>query len=204
MKKTKSIFFTLLLACTPLFFTSCDDLIDDFTTIEIPLDDVRFDIPLLLDSDDSPAQSSQLRSANYVSFSGNSGEINLQNEMFSALGGYQSSAITLLVESVKIRITTENESGTTVKDFTSTTAIKGSNDKFTYSKEGIIDMGKDFSDDELTKYMAGIFTAIQNDKTVSIDVAGLTDIVLSEIEGVDLAFVTIIPSLKAEIKLTKK
>ena len=205
MKKIKFISL-ILLVCTPLFFISCDDLIDDFTTFPVELGDVQFDIPLELVSNDSPAQSSQLRNANYVSFSGNSGEINLQSDMFKTLGDskYQGGAITLLVDSVKIRIGVTDKSGKTVSNFTSITAIKGSEEEFTYSEDGPIDMGKEFSNAELTKYMKDIFAAIQNNKTVSIDVAGVTNIVPSEIEGVDLALVTIIPYLKAEIKLTKK
>ena len=202
MKKTKFILFSFLLVCTPLFFTSCDELIDDFTTIEVPLEDVIFNIPLELDLN-SPSNSSQLRSVNadYVSFSGNSGPINLQSEMFGNLQEYIDSPIVLLVSDVKIRITTTSESGTRVRDFTTTTT--GTGKSLSYQKDGSIDMGEDFSDPELTKYVKEILLAIQDSKTVSIDIAGLTDIVPSEIKETDVTLVSIIPSLKAEIKLTK-
>ena len=198
MKKTRCIFFTLLFVCTPLFFTSCDDLVDDFTTIPVDLGEVPFEIPLTLDADDG------LRSANsddMVSFSGSSGPISLQSEMFERLQEYSGSPIVLLVSDVKIRITTTGESGTKVKDFT--TSATGAGKELSFSKEGSIDMETDFSDPKLTEYMKEILLAIQGNKTVSIDVAGLTDIVASEIEGAEVGLVSIIPSLTAEIKLTK-
>lgn len=198
MKTIKFIFFSLCFVAAVSFY-SCEDLGNGEGTIEVELDDVSFDIPVDLSSDAS------LRSANadFTSFSGQSGPISLQSAMFEKIKGYSASAIVLVVSDVKVKITTTSESGTTVKEFTSNTLENGST-LYSYEAGDDIELNKDFSDAELTKYMKNILLAIQSGKTVNIDVAGLTDIVPSAIEGVDLTVVSIIPTLTAKISVTKE
>ena len=202
MKKVGFIFLVFLLVCTPLLFTSCDALVDDFTTVEIPLDDVQFDIPIKLDLSDSK-QSSQLKRTNVglVPFFGESDKINLQSDMFGGIQEYSDYKFSLLVSDVKIQITTTDKSGTRVSDFITTTT--GTKKSFSYKKEGTIDIGTDYSDDDLTEYTKKIVLAIQEGKTVSIDAAGLTDIIPAEIEEAEIAVISIIPSITAEVKLIK-
>ena len=203
MKRTKFIFSTLLVICSSLLFTSCDDLLNDFNTFEMDLGEVSFNIPIELDPNSSSLSSSQLNNirTDVVSFSGNSGPISLQSDMFKDLREYSNSPITLLVSGVKIRVTTTSESGRMIRDFTATTT--GTVEKLVYQKEDPIYIETDFVDPELTEYMKEVFLAIQDNKTVSIDVAGLTDIIPSETEETDVTTISIIPRLKAEIKITK-
>ena len=85
-----------------------------------------------------------------------------------------------------------------MKDFTSNTT--GAGTVLNYTKEGNINLGAEFGDPKLTDYMKSIFSAIQSNKTVIVNVKGETDIVPSEISGGEITVVTMIPTLKAKIK----
>ena len=196
MKKIGFSFLTLILACAPLFFASCDK-IDKLTTVEVELGEVPFDIKLNLDADKTSAR---VKTANFVSFSGTSAPISLESAMFEKLDKYDIGSVVLLVTEVKVKITTTSESGTVVKDFTS--SVTGA-EIASYTKSGEIDLNFEYGDLALTKYMKDIFAAVQNNKTVTIAVSGQTDIVPSEIEGATIAVATIIPTLTAEVKLLK-
>ena len=193
MKTIKFSFIALLLACVTLFFASCDE-IDELTTVEVELGEVPFEIPLDL-------QPSTLKSTNeFVSFSGKSEPLNLQSNMFQKLQDYDVSSVVFIVTEVKIRITTTSESGgTTVTDFTS--EATGAGKELSYTKEGNIDLGVEYGDTKLTEYIKSIFSAIQGNKTVVVNVAGKTDIVPSEIDGAELTVVTMIPTIKAKVKV---
>ena len=195
MKTIKFSFIALVLACVTLFFASCDE-IDELTTVEVELGEVPFEIPLDL-------QPSTLRSTTeneFVSFSGKSEPLSLQNSMFQKLQDYDVSSVVFIVTEVKIRITTTSESGgTTVTDFTS--EATGAGKELSYTKEGNIDLGIEYGDAKLTEYMKSIFSAIQDKKTVVVNVAGQTDIVPSEIDGAELTVVTMIPTIKAKVKV---
>ena len=198
MKKVIFSFFTLCFICTSLFIVSCDK-IDDLTTIPVELGDISFVIPLNVDSDKTPAQAKSMSVADdFISFSGQSQKISLQDEIFEKINGYNFSSVTFIVTDVTIKITVSDESGTIVRNFTST--VTGA-DIEPYIKESNINLGEDFKDSKLTTYMRNIFTAIQNEKEVVINVSGETDIVPSGVEGATIAIATIIPTIKAEIKL---
>jgi len=204
MKKLKLIFASFFFVCFSLFFTSCDskDLLDNVPPLKIPLTDISIDIPLTFDTTDTPTPDAALKStsADFYSFSGESGSINLQNEMFEKLKQYENSSIELLVSDVKVKIETQ-DGGTIVRNFTSTT--RGDIVE-TYTKEGDINVGgAGFSDTELTNHMQKIFGAIQNNKTVNIEVSGKTNIDPNSIESAEVVVVTIIPSITAQIKLIK-
>ena len=197
MKTIKFSVITLFLACVPLFFASCDK-IKDLTTIEVELGKVSFDIPLEFDAKQS---SSLLKSVNaeFARFSGQSEPLNLQSDMFEELSEYSGSSIVFLVSEVKLKITTTGESGTIVKDFSSITT--GADKDLNYTKEGTIDLETEYSDAALTTYIKDVFSAIQDNKTIVVNVEGKTDIVPSGINGAEVTVITIIPTLKAKIKL---
>ena len=198
MKNIKLIIAAIVLTCTHLFITSCDEV--SSPSIKVDLGEFPFIIPLDLENE-NPASDLKSASAELVSFSGKSAPINLDNEMFNKLNAYEYSSVVFIVSDVKVKITVSDNSGTIVKDFTATAT--GNGDKFTYKKEGNIDLGTEYSDAQLTKYMKDVFAAIQNNKTMVIDVSGQTDIVPSEIEGATLTVATIIPTISAEIQLLK-
>ena len=208
MKKVVFSFFTLCFFCTPLFFASCDkvkDKIDEFSTVEVELGEVSFDIPLSLDAEKASSQIKRMDTDGFVPFSGQSKEISLNSSMFGDLQKYNGNQITLLVSSVTIKITVSNGSGTIVKDFTTTAKEKDVAEILSsYNKSEEISLGGNgFSDSKLTAYMANIFTAIQDGKTVVVDAKGKTNIVPDDIEEATVAVATIIPTLKAEVKLLK-
>ena len=194
MKTIKFSFIALLLACAPLFFTSCDE-IDKLTYVEVELGEVPFEIPLDL-------QPTILRSTNeneFISFSGKSEPLNLQSSLFKGLQDYDVSSVVFIVTEVNFRITTTSKSGTTVIDFTSNAT--GAGKELSYTKEGSIDLGLEYGDAKLTEYMKDIFSAIQGNKTVTVNVAGQTDIIPSEIDGAEVTIITMIPTIKAKIKV---
>ena len=204
MKKVQVVFGILCFVCVSLFFTSCDK-VKDLATIDVPIGTVEIKIPLDFSSIPSSAPMSSkinLASSDFIAFSGKSAPINLQNSMFSNLQGYLGDQITLIVTDVKIKITVSNSSGTIVRSFTSTTK-EASEVLYSYAKDGNANLGEEFSDSKLTSYAKNIFTAIQNGKTITVETAGETNIDLSEITGATIAVATIIPTLKAEVKLLK-
>ena len=196
MKKVSISFLSILFGCFSLFFTSCDK-IEEKATVKVDLGEVPFEIPLNFEA----SKSAQMKrtGVEFVSFSGKSAPISLESDMFKELGNNVGSVV-LLVTDVKIKIETASESGTIVRDFTS--SVTGAEIQ-SYIKEGDIDLEKDYSDAALTEYMKKIFTAVQDKKSVVVNVSGQTDIVPSEIEGATATIVTIIPTLTAEVKLLK-
>ena len=202
MKKINVSFFAILFFCAPLFFVSCDK-IEELTTVNVELGDVDFDIPLNFDEAEiSPAQMKRTDAGDFVTFSGRSVPINLDSPMFNQLKNYQCSSIVFTISEVKVKISTTTESGTVIKDFTSTTT-SGTEKILDYTKEGNINLGVSYSDANLTQYMKDIFLAVQDNKTVVVDASGLTDIVPSEITETDIVVASITLKLKAEIKLLK-
>ena len=198
MKNIKLIIAAIVLTCTHLFTTSCDEV--GSPSIKVDLGEFPIEIPLDLENE-NPASDLKSASAGFTSFSGKSVPINLQSEMFEKLNDYEYGSVVFIVSEVKVRITTSDESGTIVKDFTA--IATGNGDKFTYNSEDDIDLATDYRDDKLTKYMKDVFIAIQNNKTMVIDISGQTDIVPSGIEGATITVATIIPTLSAEIQLLK-
>ena len=203
MKKIQVVFGILCFVFAPLFFASCD-AIKDFSTIDVPIGTVEINIPLDLSSAAASPMSLRMNAAGneFVTFSGESQPISLQDEMFHSIQSYLGDQITLIVTDVKIKITVTDGSGTVIKGFTSTTK-EAAEILCNYTKDGDINLGEDFSDRDFTTYAKTIFTAIQNGKTITIGAAGETDIDPSEITGATVAVATIIPTLKAEIKLFK-
>ena len=197
MKKIRFSLLTIILGCISLLFTSCDK-IDEMSTVKVELGEVPFDIPL--DFEEVKSFQMERKGVEFVSFSGKSAPISLESNMFKELGKYDVGSVVLLVTEVKIRITTTSDSGTTVRDFTS--SVTGAEIQ-SYKKEGDIDLKKNYSDAALTEYMKKIFTAVQNKKTIVVNVSGQTDIIPSEIEDATVTVATIIPTLTAEVKLLK-
>jgi len=198
MKKNQFAFWILCIVCTPLFLVSCDK-VKDIATINVPIGEFSIDIPI--DVLSAPAAVKGIKSADgeLVSFYGQSEAINL--ESFGELSQYMGNTITLLVSDVSIKITVTNGSGTTVKDLASVTK-EGETTLYNYKKDGNIDLSQNFSDTNLTNYVKDFFKAVQDGKTVVADAAGETDIVYDDITGAN-AVITILSTLKAEVKLIK-
>ena len=202
MKKIKFAFGVLCFMCVPLFFVSCN--LKDLTTIDVPIGKVEIKIPVDFSATSPAPMGSKinLASTNFIAFSGKSAPINLEDNMFHNLQNYLGDQITIIVTDVKIQVTVSNTSGTIVRNFTSKTKEEAAV-LYNYAKSGNADLGVEFSDSNLTNYAKNIFLAIQNGKTVTIEAAGETDIDMSEITGATVAIVTVIPTLKAQVKLLK-
>ena len=191
MKKMKITFLALCLMAVPVFFTSCED---DFGTIEKSLGEMPITIPIEL-------VNTPTKGGDMVSFFGVSDPISLEGEMFDMLQQYNAKSITLSVSAVTMKITTINESGTTVRDFKTNTT--GDGVEYTYTKEGDINFDEEFTDSELTNYMQNVMLAIQEGKTVIVSAEGLTDIIADEVTGLNVIVATIIPTVTAKIQLIK-
>jgi hypothetical protein len=205
MKTIKSIFWGALVIGLPFLFTTCD-VVDKFTTIEIPLKNFPIDIPFTSTSSVAVSSDPNLKSlkAEFPDLYSFGGEymLNLNDPGFANLQEYKNSPITLVLTDVKLKITPKNDEGTTVKDFTSSSKI-GENTLSTYKKEGFIDMKTEYTDQALTNYLKKAFASVQDGKSVNIDISGYSDILPSEIEGVEIGLVSIVCSITAQISLTK-
>ncbi|GHT52514.1 hypothetical protein FACS189440_22050 [Bacteroidia bacterium] len=194
MKTIKLISLSVLVILLPFLFTGCD-AVDKLTTINIPLD-AAFDIPFSVDP--------ELRSTSddpFYHFSGES-TISLNSPGFNQLSNYKGLPISLLLTDVKLKVTSKDGSGTTVKNFASSTK-EGTTSIANYTKEAPVSLNTEFSEVALTNYLKKAITAVQDGKTVTLDVNGDTDIVPSEIEGVEVGVVTLICTITAQVSLTK-
>jgi len=188
--------------CIPLFFVSCN--IKDLMTIDVPIGKVEIKIPVDFSAIYPASMESKINfaSTNFIAFSGESAPINLEDNIFHNLQNYLGDQITIIVTDVTIKVTVPNTSGTIVRSFTSKTKEEAEV-LYNYAKNGNADLGEEFRDSNLTNYAKNIFEAIQNGKTVTIEAAGETNIDMSEITDATVAVVTVIPTLKAQVKLLK-
>lgn len=197
----KSLKFTLLCLFAfsiPFLFTTCDT--EDLTTIEVPLNNLDFEIPFFAEKSTFKSDTEDA----FYSFYGKSDKINIANDMFADLEKYNIANLQFIIKDITIEIKkTDGNSGTSIKDFKSTTINVAENVIASYEKLGITDLGKPFSEDKLINYFAAIFNKIQSGETVILDVNGLTDIIPAGVNEVELGVIAIKPTISAKINLKK-
>lgn len=191
----KTINYLLPFLLAGLFFVSFSACEDEYTEVKIGKG-ITISIPVTAETDALKEDTQD----KFYTFSGVSQPISMDDDIFNSLKDYPISDIQLLVKGVTVKVTKkQGQGGTSVKDFSSATT-QGSTTIANYSMTGTINLGEEFSEEKLTAYVQSVFEAIQNRKTVKIEVSGETDIIPVS-SGVEIAVITIVPDLYLKYKL---
>lgn len=171
----KNYFYLIAgLLVTLLCFNACgDDDNDkgngDGLTTSVDLKPVVLDIPF------SIIQTKADGDAEFYTFSGSYENLNLDDENFKEIKQYVNVIKNIKVKNISLKITKQEGTtgGTIVKSFTSKVSGGATAE---YSVSEPIDLGESYSDSKLTEYALTIVNALKEEKTLSINAAGETDI----------------------------
>lgn len=202
MKAIKQFFILFAVFFASISIPSCteNDSVADIDLGEIPLE-----IPIFFDTSENTTLATT-NDDNFRPFVGKINGLNLKDSTFFAgITEFYNLPKQISIKNVRIQIKKEgNLKGSKVKGFTTTTYNDfNGNVIAAYEKgEKVIDFidTEFFTDSKLTNYVKNIFTALEEDKTVNIEISGVTDIEADE-EGIQIGIINILVEVSANIEL---